>query len=102
MATSDNVGEFVSSEQRVYRVELTGREFAILFWGTRYLEAERLEPLAKAIAEGDRASQGEILRGWGIRRSELASTFSRRVIRVSDVLQREDIAAPSVQSAFVE
>lgn len=99
MAASDNAGEFVSSDERVYRIELTGREFDILFWGTRYLEPERYAAMAQAVKEGDRAVQVEILRGWRVRRSELASAFSRRVIRISDVSQGPDPEESAVHKA---
>lgn len=55
-----------------------------------YTRPNTFAAMVKALSRGHKSSESEILRRWGIRRSDVAPALSHSSIRVSDVSPGSD------------
>lgn len=90
MDAQDYVREEPESGQLFHNVDVRGWTPGRICVWLSYTRPVAFYALVKAISRGNISVENQILRLWGIRRSDVASALSSRGFRFSDVLPGQD------------
>lgn len=90
MDTQNNAGKLVSRRQYVFDTDVRGQTFSYFIYGLAYARQNALRAILKTIAKGDLSLESALLRRWGIRRSELATTLPHDPVRPPELHEGAD------------